>query len=183
MLYNHSSVTTSPEKQDLNSRKCVDSAAPRLRESDVRKRLQSETSIFAANRRHMWLTDVVFPYFFRNLYIGTILEEVNNDVKEQNINQHTDSTHKQASVETEFHVGCSGCLCTSSGDVLTNIRCRNEDFRQTDRIIRQEEHRQILLRFRVLVNNASNIHNEANCLESVRDRSLKNQLGITSLAM
>ena len=52
----------------------------------------------------------------------------------------------------------------SCRDVLTDIRRGNENFCERDRVVRKEVKTEEILGVRIRVNNARDIHNEADCL-------------------
>ena len=88
-------------------------------------------------------TDVALPNLLRDLNVRAI-----------------NSTDEQTAVEAELHVGRPRCLGTSRRDVLTDIRSRDQDFGQRNRVIGQEEEAKKVLGLGIVVDDACDIDDE-----------------------
>ena len=91
------------------------------------------------------LTDVALPNLLSDLDVRAI-----------------DSAYKEAAVEAELHVGCTRRLGASSGDVLADIRGRDEDLCEGDGVVGEEEELEVVLGVGVCVDDPSDVDDEAN---------------------
>ena len=76
----------------------------------------------------------------------------------------TDGTEEQTAVQAELHVRRSGRLSSCRGDVLTDVRGRDEDLSERHGVVGQEVKLQVFLRVGIGVDDARDVDDEADRL-------------------
>lgn len=117
------------------------------------------------------LTDIAFADFFSDLNIRAIwtskafIRNLSNALcSRKTLQWRTDGTDKQAAIQAELHVGCARRFCSRSRDVLTNVGGRDKYLCQRDRVVRKEEHLQIIFCVGIRVNHTRDVDDESDGL-------------------
>ena len=76
----------------------------------------------------------------------------------------TDSPQEQPSVKAELHIRRTRRLRSRSGDMLADIRRRDENLGKGNGIVWKEVDGQILLCVWILIQDSRDVDNEADCL-------------------
>lgn len=74
----------------------------------------------------------------------------------------TDGTEQQATVQAELHVRRTRRLRSGCGDVLADVRRRDENLGERNRVVRKEEKAEQVFSVRILVDDTSDVNDETN---------------------
>jgi hypothetical protein len=98
-------------------------------------------------------TDVALANLLRNLNVRTI-----------------NRTKQQSTVQAELHVRRAGCFRAGRGNVLTEVRRRDEDLGEGDGVVGNEEHGEVFFGVRIDVDDAGDVDDEFDGLEKALAR-------------
>ncbi len=85
---------------------------------------------------------IIPPQRFRCSHrLGSSISRHRNQME---ASKRTNGAHEQPAIEAELHVGGPRGLGTGSGNMLTDVRCRDEYFSQRYGVIGQEVKRQVI---------------------------------------
>ena len=127
----------------------------------VAKLLNSRREVTEEDYRMELFSAQVHSELQKQLLTNIALADLLRDLNVRTV----DRPEQQTTVQAELHVRRTGRFCTSGRDVLAEVRCWNEDFREGDGVVGDEEHGEVVLGVWVDIDDAGDVDDEFDCLK------------------